>query len=469
MLQRHKLIFPMLAVLSAVALATPAAAAPVRYELDSASALEADGWTFISDNGTAVYASSGLTVTSTKGYVDWLLRATSVQTLPATGWIPEVRPGRGYWVEARLKVSDATACTLNGPGFRVDDGKTAVVVSLETAAVHVVAGSRLDATATTTDDLHTYRLTNLGGRHYQLSIDGNVVLDAPSVVSPLNDNSIAFGDMGGCDSSASTWDYIAYDTFSPTSAAGDTDADGVPDASDNCPLVANADQANADADGTGDACDLCPADANDDQDNDGLCAADDPCPTDTRNDQDKNGICDTQQCIIYETSVPAPPGCPSICHCPPPVGYDPIGGYGGGLGNFAGNSNSGMGGTGTAGGGAVGSGAVAGARVDAGGGAGKPMAADGGSSGMAASAGNGAGASLGGAGPHGGAGGQGDSTGTSDPATSGEPAAGDHASGSHGCGCAIPKERDERWRAWLACGLALVVAVTRRRGTVAPK
>jgi hypothetical protein len=35
----------------------------------------------------------------------------------------------------------------------------------------------------------------------------------------------------------------------------DSDADGVPDVSDNCPQVANADQADADGDGAGDACD----------------------------------------------------------------------------------------------------------------------------------------------------------------------------------------------------------------------
>jgi hypothetical protein len=42
--------------------------------------------------------------------------------------------------------------------------------------------------------------------------------------------------------------------------AGDSDADGVPDARDNCPTVANADQANADGDAAGDACDGCPDD-----------------------------------------------------------------------------------------------------------------------------------------------------------------------------------------------------------------
>jgi len=37
----------------------------------------------------------------------------------------------------------------------------------------------------------------------------------------------------------------------------DTDGDGVPDASDNCPAAANPDQTDADADGLGDACDVC--------------------------------------------------------------------------------------------------------------------------------------------------------------------------------------------------------------------
>jgi hypothetical protein len=61
----------------------------------------------------------------------------------------------------------------------------------------------------------------------------------------------------------------------------DVDRDGIRDAVDNCPGVANADQANTDGDAFGNACDNCPTVANNDQldtDGDGRGNACDNCP-----------------------------------------------------------------------------------------------------------------------------------------------------------------------------------------------
>src|SRR3972149_3548375 len=51
----------------------------------------------------------------------------------------------------------------------------------------------------------------------------------------------------------------------------DSDGDGICDATDNCPTVANPSQADTDHDEIGDACDLCPSDPQNDADGDGIC------------------------------------------------------------------------------------------------------------------------------------------------------------------------------------------------------
>jgi predicted extracellular nuclease len=102
---------------------------------------------------------------------------------------------------------------------------------------------------------------------------------------------------------------VAYFSF-----PADNDDDGLPDAEDNCPTVANPDQANADLDSLGDACDACPNDPANDADGDGVCGdvdncptvanpdqanddsdtlgdACDACPSDPNNDADGDGVC----------------------------------------------------------------------------------------------------------------------------------------------------------------------------------
>ncbi|WP_366759536.1 thrombospondin type 3 repeat-containing protein [uncultured Thiodictyon sp.] len=62
----------------------------------------------------------------------------------------------------------------------------------------------------------------------------------------------------------------------------DQDGDGVPDVSDNCPNVPNADQANHDTDANGDACDT-------DDDNDGVPDTQDAFPFDPTEQVDTDG------------------------------------------------------------------------------------------------------------------------------------------------------------------------------------
>jgi hypothetical protein len=62
--------------------------------------------------------------------------------------------------------------------------------------------------------------------------------------------------------------------------SNDLDGDGVPNATDNCPTVANADQADEDGDALGDVCDPCPPSTNAaDDDNDGVANDCDPHPS----------------------------------------------------------------------------------------------------------------------------------------------------------------------------------------------
>jgi hypothetical protein len=99
----------------------------------------------------------------------------------------------------------------------------------------------------------------------------------------------------------------------------DTDEDGICDADDNCPAVANDNQADGDADGEGDACDACPADADNDADGDGVCGDVDACPGGDDNlDSDADGtadFCDT--CPLDAANDADGDGfCANVDNCP---------------------------------------------------------------------------------------------------------------------------------------------------------
>jgi hypothetical protein len=111
----------------------------------------------------------------------------------------------------------------------------------------------------------------------------------------------------------------------------DTDGDGVPDASDNCPTVANSSQTDSDGDGLGDACDPTPTPIVD-TDGDGVPDASDNCPTTanaSQTDTDGDGLgdaCDPNPNGNPVTSTPVgspinPP--PQIDVNSPPNGNPP--------------------------------------------------------------------------------------------------------------------------------------------------
>ena len=117
-------------------------------------------------------------------------------------------------------------------------------------------------------------------------------------------------------------------TYTGSASALDSDGDGIPDATDNCPHVFNpirpmdnGVQGDADQDGVGDACDPCPLDANttsctavdpDDRDHDGVPNSTDNCPDVYNPDQkDTDGDGKGDACDACPT-IPNPgsEGCP---------------------------------------------------------------------------------------------------------------------------------------------------------------
>ena len=103
-------------------------------------------------------------------------------------------------------------------------------------------------------------------------------------------------------------------------AGGDADGDGVPNGTDNCPQVANADQLDADFDGRGAACDS--ACVFEDTDSDGVDDRWDSCPQDADPDQtdsDYDGVgdaCDALADLDRDGIADADDRCPTT--------YDPL-------------------------------------------------------------------------------------------------------------------------------------------------
>jgi hypothetical protein len=148
-------------------------------------------------------------------------------------------------------------------------------------------------------------IVDMGPYEYdpQADHDYDGVVDAVDNCPTVANADQADGDDDGigdaCDNCAGT----------PNPDQADADRDGVGDACDNCQIVANPDQADADRDGVGDACDKCPGTPNPDQadaDRDGVGDACDNCPAVANADQcdvNGNGIGDACETSHPDTAL----------------------------------------------------------------------------------------------------------------------------------------------------------------------
>ncbi len=102
------------------------------------------------------------------------------------------------------------------------------------------------------------------------TIDGtNAVVGFSLDTGVATDRVVIDAPYGGGDNSGDL--FYSFRNGHLVITTNDDDADGVPNATDNCPITANADQANGDGDGFGDVCDP-------DRDNDGRLNESDNCP-----------------------------------------------------------------------------------------------------------------------------------------------------------------------------------------------
>lgn len=211
-------------------------------------------------------------------------------------------------------VWDDDAGDTNAPGAATDAGYVDTVVSTPLVPEEAMAafigenpnGTWIlrvaDDNATNTGSLNSWSLTITTCSY--ADTDGDGIGNACDLCpNDPNNDADGDGDCGEVDNCPTV--------ANANQANADSDAYG--DACDNCDNVANADQADADADGDGDACDNCPSIANSDQadaDSDGDGDACDNCPNVSNADQadaDGDGIGDA-----CEAAVPGATTC-GVC------------------------------------------------------------------------------------------------------------------------------------------------------------
>ena len=146
------------------------------------------------------------------------------------------------------------------PDFSVDDITYSPVAQPDTEIL-----ARPDA-VTRSPDANFVFLGNQPDTRFDCSLDGSVAVPCrPPFTAfglPAGPHTFTVGmrdRFGTPDTTPATWNWTIDLTPLAAVAAPDADADGVPDARDNCPALSNAQQADEDKDGVGDACETAPS------------------------------------------------------------------------------------------------------------------------------------------------------------------------------------------------------------------
>ncbi len=177
-------------------------------------------------------------------------QADNSADLSGAGYV-YVRDGGGVWSqEAYLKASNTGGNDQFGISVAVSGDTVVVGANQEDSNATGVNGNQADNSAGNSGAAYVFLIT-------PPSICGNGVVEG---AEQCDDSNTA--DTDGC-SSTCTEEAGWTCTGEPSVCDPDADGDTVPDASDNCPTVANPQQVETDGDGAGDLCDICPTDAAD--------------------------------------------------------------------------------------------------------------------------------------------------------------------------------------------------------------
>lgn len=217
---------------AAASLLLPAGVSAKMYDLSSDAPLAADGWNLWNESGTQEFAYGYMQVHAIH-FDEWLLDPSS-----NAPWF-SATDEQGWAIETRVKILSASGCALYlgaiGPGVWIHDGTTLVQLEFHPDHAGIKYPSEHLVAMDTTNDFHVYRLQNLGKKHMQFWVDGKLALDVPQL-DGSGDGTIQldFGDLGGCSTSESVWDYFEYQTSAASAPGGADGAGGEGNDNFNC-------------------------------------------------------------------------------------------------------------------------------------------------------------------------------------------------------------------------------------------